>query len=229
MLTRSSIITTVAAALLALATLPAVAQPDQTAAGDDDDDTATGDAPPDVGTPAPPPDANAGPDLEALRKKYLELRDQLFRSRARAAAVAGALYSSKISIRLEYATGRYYTVNRATVRLDGANVFDDTTGAIASDKAPRFEGFIAPGRHMLSVRVEATGKDDDRFKSATESSFVIEAPAGDDLIVVATARDAGDIPYKWRKKQRGSYQLHLDVNVQALKRKDGDGKVATKK
>ncbi len=229
MLTRFTTTMTAAVALLALAALPAVGQPDDKQAGGDDDTAATGDAAPDVGAPATPPDASAGPDLEALRKKYLELRDQLFRSRARAAAVAGALYSSKISIRLEYATGRYYSVDRATIRLDGANVFDDTTGAIASDQAPRFEGFIAPGRHMLSVRVEATGKDDDRFTSATESSFVIEAPAGHDLIVVASARDAGDIPYKWKKKQRGTYKLHLDVDVQAVKRKDGDGKVAAKK
>lgn len=229
MLTRFTTTLTAAVALLALAALPAVGQPDDKQAGDDDDTASTGDATPDVGAPATPPDSSAGPDLESLRKQYLALRDQLFRSRARAAAVAGALYSSKISIRLEYATGRYYSVDRATVRLDGANVFDDTTGTIANDQAPRFEGFIAPGRHMLSIRVEATGKDDDRFKSATESSFVVEAPAGHDLIVVASARDAGDIPYKWKKKQRGTYKLHLDVDVHAVKRKNGDGKVASKK
>jgi len=227
MLTRFTTTLSAAVALLAIAALPAVGQPDDKQAGDDDT-AATGNAAPDVGAPAPTSDTSAGPDLEALRKKYLELRDQLFRSRARAAAVAGALYSSKISVRLEYATGRYYSVDRATVRLDGANVFDDTTGSIANDQAPRFEGFIAPGRHMLSVRIEATGKDDDRFKSATESSFVVEAPAGHDLIVVASARDAGDIPYKWKKKQRGSYKLHVDIDVRAVKRKDSRGKVAGK-
>src|SRR5262245_24387348 len=65
-----------------------------------------------------------GADVDALRQEYLKLRDELFASRARAAAVASALYSTKITIKLAYTTGRFYNIRRATVRLDGANVFD---------------------------------------------------------------------------------------------------------
>ena len=52
-------------------------------------------------------------DVDALRQQYLKLRDQLFRSRARAAAVASALYSTKLSVNLNYTTGRFYSVTRA--------------------------------------------------------------------------------------------------------------------
>jgi hypothetical protein len=203
----------------------AVAQPDDGAAAADDDA--------DAGEVAPPAEeaatkATDGADLEALRKQYLELRDRLFRSRARAAAVASALYSSKLRVQLDYASARYYAVGRATIRLDGSNIFDDSEGAIAADKATRFEGFVAPGRHQLSIRIEATGKDDGRFTSTTEHTFVIDAPAGHDLIVKATARDDGDIPYQWQRKQRGSYKLRLDVNVEAIKRQEAKGGAVAK-
>ena len=139
-------------------------------------------------------------DVDALRQEYLSLRDQLFRSRARAAAVASSLYSSKLRILLDYGSGRFYTVTRATVRLDGANVYDDAQGAIASDRAPRWHGFVAPGRHQITVRIEATGKD---------------------LLVKCVAVDDGDIAYQWQRSEQGNYRLRLDVAVQSVKRAEG--------
>src|SRR5262245_35199127 len=144
--------------------------------------------------PAPAP-SEPGLDVDALRQEYLSLRDQLFRSRARAAAVASSLYSSKLRVLLDYGSGRFYTVTRATIRLDGADVYDDAQGAIATDRTPRWDGFVAPGRHVLTVRIEATGKDDRRFTTSLESSFAVEAPAGKDLLVRCAAVDEGDIAY----------------------------------
>lgn len=170
-----------------------------------------------AGDAAPAGDGN---DLEALRGEYFKLRDRLFQSKARASAVAGALYSTRLSVGLNYTSARYYTITRATIRLDGANIFDDSEGAVASDKAPRFEGYIAPGRHQISIRLEATGKDDQRFTSVIDNSFVVQAVQGKDLDVRVKAKDGGDIAYKWKKKEQGSYQLHLDVSVKSKKRSD---------
>lgn len=191
-------------------------------------------AQPKPGTPAPPPPAppaaeppaaeppEAGePDVDALRQEYLKLRDELYQSRARAAAVASALYSTKVTIKLAYTSGRFYTVSRATVRLDGASVYDDTEGAIAGDDAVRFEGWIAPGRHLVTIRVEAAGKDDERFTSATEASFVVQAVGGKDLVIVARAKDGGDIPYEWKRGEHGSYQLSVAADIKTVARPDG--------
>lgn len=219
-------------------TLPAVlllgygaakAQDDGDEIVDDQEDTAPPEEGDDTGAEAPAdtPAAGSGDiDVDALRQEYLKLRDRLFRSRARAAAVASAIYSSRVSVNLDYGSGRFYSIGRATIRLDGANIYDDTAGAIAQNKAPRFDGYIAPGRHVLSFRIEATGKDDERFTSAIENTIVIQAPAGKDLVVTAKAKDGGDIPYNWKKKERGSYKLHLDIDVKSVKRgAKSDGRV----
>jgi hypothetical protein len=63
-----------------------------------------------------------------------------------------------------------------------------------------------------------TGKDDDTFVSTTESSIVVKAVANKDLLVTAKAKDSGDIAYEWKKKEKGSYGLGIDVNVKTAAR-----------
>lgn len=165
----------------------------------------------------------AGPDVDSLRQEYLSLRDELFKSRARANAVASSLYSTRIQIKLTYTTARYYNPAKATIRLDGANIYDDTTGAIGGDDGVRFDGYVAPGRHLITFRVEATGKDDDTFTSTTENQIVVKAVAGKDLLVSAKAKDGGDIAYEWKKSEHGSYGLGLDVSVKTTARPKDEG------
>jgi hypothetical protein len=156
-------------------------------------------------------------DVDSLRQEYLGLRDELFKSRARANAVASQLYSTRVQIKLTYTTGRFYNPAKSSIRLDGASVYEDASGAIAVDDGVRFDGYIAPGRHLLTFRVEATGKDDDSFTSTTESQVVVKAVAGKDLLVAARAHDSGDIAYEWKRTEHGSYGLGIDVAVRAAK------------
>jgi hypothetical protein len=169
--------------------------------------------------PASDADKPAGDaqDVDSLRQEYLGLRDELFRSRARANAVASQLYSTRIQVKLTYTTGRYYNPAKSSIRLDGASVYEDASGGIAVDDGVRFDGYIAPGRHLLTFRVEATGKDDDSFTSTTESQVVVKAVAGKDLLVAARARDSGDIAYAWKRTEHGSYGLGIDVAVRTAR------------
>ncbi len=187
---------------------------------------ATGPANPTT-TPVAPTDVRsdgAVASVDELRQEYLALRDELFASRARAAAVSSQLFSTKVIIRFRFDAGRYYSVPKASIRLDGASVFEDTQGAIGADDAVRFTGFVAPGHHVLTFRVETIGKDDDRFSSTNEAQVSVEAVAGKDLLVVARAKDAGDIPYAWKRSERGDYGLSMSVAVKT--EKNGSAAVA---
>jgi hypothetical protein len=163
------------------------------------------------------PAQTAGNDVDSLRQEYLSLRDELFKSRARANTVASQLYSTRIQVKLTYTTARYYNPSKSSIRLDGASIYEDASGAIAGDDGVRFDGYVAPGRHTLTFRVEATGKDDDSFTSTTESQIVVKAVAGKDLLVAAKARDSGDIAYEWKRTEHGSYGLGIDVAVKTAK------------
>jgi hypothetical protein len=192
-------------------------------------DAAPTPAPEPVATPAAEPAKPAeasdkpadGPDVDSLRQEYLGLRDELFKSRARANAVASQLYSTRIQVKLTYTTGRFYNPAKASIRLDGANIYENASGAIGGDDGVRFDGYVAPGRHTITFRVEATGKDDDSFTSTTESQIVVKAVAGKDLLVAAKAKDSGDIAYAWKKEEKGNYGLGIDVAVRTAKPADG--------
>jgi len=159
----------------------------------------------------PPPAKEV--DVDALRQEYLSLRDELFKSRARANAVASQLYSTRVQIKFNWGSARHYGVAKASIRLDGATVFEDATGAIANDDGIRFSGYVAPGRHLVTFHVEATGKDDDSFTSATEAQIVVKAVANKDLMVAGKGHDSGDIAYSWKRNEKGSYGLGIDVSV----------------
>jgi hypothetical protein len=179
-------------------------------------------------TPAAAPDEPADAaaddaDVDTLRQEYLSLRDELFKSRARASTVASQLYSTRIQIKLTYTTARFYNPAKASIRLDGASVYENASGAIAGDDGVRFDGYVAPGRHLITFRVEATGKDDDSFTSVTESQIVVKAVAGKDLLVSAKAKDGGDIAYEWKRSEKGSYGLGIDVAVKTTARADAGG------
>lgn len=169
-------------------------------------------------------EAASGADVDTLRQEYLSLRDELFKSRARANAVESQLYSTRMQIKLTYTSGRYYSPAKASIRLDGATVYENATGAIAGDDGIRFDGFVAPGRHLITFRVEAVGKDDDSFASVSESQIVVKAVANKDLVVAAKASDAGNISYEWKKKEKGSYGLGINVAVKTQARADGKAK-----
>ena len=155
------------------------------------------------------------PDVDALRQEYLALRDELFKSRARANAVASQLYSTRVSIKLTWTSGRYYGVTKSSIRLDGATVFEDAGGAIANDDGVRFDGYVAPGKHVVTFHVEAAAKDDDSFSESSEAQVAVQAVANKDLTVAARAHDSGDIGYAWKKNERGSYGLGVDIAVKA--------------
>jgi hypothetical protein len=171
--------------------------------------------------PTPPPKEEEAPapgkdvDVDALRQEYLSLRDELFKSRARANAVASQLYSTRMTIKFTWGSARHYGVSKASIRVDGATVYEDATGAIANDDGIRFNGYVAPGRHLVTFHVEATGKDDDSFTSSTESQIVVKAVANKDLVIAAKGSDNGDIAYEWKRSEKGSYGLGIAVSVKS--------------
>lgn len=165
--------------------------------------------------PQPPeaPPETPSTSIDDLRKEYEKIREAVFSTRARAAAVGDTIYTTRLDVKLRFDTPRAWSLRRATVRLDGANVFDDETGKIAADESPRFSGFIAPGRHVITIRLEAQAKDDAKFTYTSEETFTIDAPRDRSITLDAVAREDGDIAYSFPRKNRGSYKLRLDVDV----------------
>jgi hypothetical protein len=164
---------------------------------------------------APAAAQEAAPSLDELQREYERIRGELFAARARAAAVSQAVHGAKLQVHLRYTTPRFFQVTRASIRLDGASVFEDLGAAVAADDVLRFDGHVAPGKHQVTVRVDAETKDDPAYTTSTESTFTIDVPARKLVILRARVEDQGDMGYSWGKKSRGSYRIGVDVDVEA--------------
>lgn len=154
--------------------------------------------PPKAAEPAPaPPAAPPGPsdkDLDKLRAEYEQLRDALFRSRARAATLQGALFSTKLNVSLRWKATRHYVVRRAQVRLDEAQLWDSGDRPVGDDRVKVGEAQLAPGHHELSLRLEVRAKENDKLGYSSEHSFALDVPEGKITQADIIADEDGDLP-----------------------------------
>jgi hypothetical protein len=179
-------------------------------------------APPPPPVAPPPPEAPAKPDkvaidLEALSNDYHALRDELFRSRAKAEMVGKQLYKTRLRALFQYKAQRAWPLKKVTLKLDDQPVADQDSPNAGDDPIQIFEGFVAPGRHKLSVRVECGATGDPNQSYSAESSFIVEAVDGKQSRVKLSVDETGDGPQSLAKKKAGTFDVRIRGDVSTLK------------
>jgi hypothetical protein len=172
-------------------------------------------APPPPEPPPPKPD-KVSIDLEALANEYHQLRDDLFRSRAKAEMVGKQLFKTRLVATFQYKAQRAWPLKKVTLKLDDAPVADQDAPNAVDDPVKIFEGFVAPGRHKLSLRVECGATGDANQAYTTESAFIVEAVDGKQSLVKLTVDENGDGPQSLAKKKQGVFDVRLRSDVVLL-------------
>ncbi len=163
---------------------------------------------------APPAAAPApSPDLAKLRADYDRLREQLYRSRARAELAREGLYASKFGARLHWKGAPDFVLRRAEIRLDGNTVWDSGEKPMVDEQVQVAERPIKPGPHALTVRLEVrpgkkSSKETQDLGYASEQTFVVNVRDGKRTTVELEADDDGDLP---------GYEPEMAVEVESTK------------
>jgi len=161
-----------------------------------------------------PPQVASGPapDLEKLRADYDRLRDDLFKSRARAQIVEDALYKSKLAATFRWKGAPGYVVHHASIRLDGGEIWDSGDKAVTDDLVTVAERGVKAGPHALTLRIEIRpGKksaDSDKLGYSSEHTFAIIVSDGQRTLVAITGDEDGDAP---------EYEPEVEVEVESKK------------
>jgi hypothetical protein len=174
--------------------------------------TSGGDSPPAADDTAPPV-PKAVVDLAKLRAEYDRLRDELFRSRARAELVEEGIYQSKLGATLRWKGAPDFILRRAEIRLDGNAIWDSGEKPLVDDRIKVSERPTKPGPHTLTVRIEVRpGKKGEKEHAdlgyESEQTFVVNVPDGQHTTVAITGDDDGDLP---------GYEPEIDVEVESEK------------
>ncbi|MCG5055023.1 MAG: hypothetical protein KA712_18825 [Myxococcales bacterium] len=161
-------------------------------------------------TPAPAPEPGAGArspvlSAEALRARYDQLRDDVFRARARREVVEKVLFSTKVSLSLTWEANRHYVLEKAEVRLDGTRLWDASLRPVTEAPITLAERPVAPGAHVLSVRLEVRSRDQAALGYVSEQSFALSLPEGKATKVGISVDEEGSLP---------SYNPDIEIEIE---------------
>jgi hypothetical protein len=173
-------------------------------------------------TPAPmttpePTTAKANVDLDALNNEYNQLRDELFRSRAKAHLLGDALFKTKIVATFQYKAQRAWPIKKVTLKIDDQPVFTADSPA-TQDPLKLYDGFAAPGRHTLAVRVECGATGEDRVAYGAEGTFIVDVAENKQSNVAFVVDETGDGPSKIAKKREGTFDVRVRADLETVER-----------
>jgi len=175
--------------------------------------------PPPTASPSSPPpslSSSAKIDLDGLNAEYNALRDELFRTRAKVELLGSALYKTKLAVTFVYKAQRAWPLKKVTLRLDDQPVAV-VDAPNATDPIKLYDGFAAPGRHTLTVRVEANAQGESRLAYSTESALQFDIEDGKLAKVELTADEDGDGPQPLARKKEGTFDVRLLARVKSQK------------
>jgi hypothetical protein len=184
--------------------------------------------PPPAPTPAPPPPApmttpepkespRANVDLDALNREYNQLRDDLFRSRAKAHLLGDALFKTKIVATFQYKAQRAWPIKKVTLKIDDQPVFTADSPS-TQDPLKLYDGFAAPGKHTLAVHVDCGATGEDRVAYGAEGTFVVDVAENKQSNVNFTVDETGDGPTKIAKKREGTFDVRVRADLETVER-----------
>lgn len=221
---------------------PANAQPAQPAASPAaTTPAATTTAAQPAAAPAPAPAATAAPTAESgaysvrlrdLERRVNELKEQVFRSKARLnllkeTVLHGVIAGARAVIIHRHEMGAMYTPVKYTYALDGAEIYSkaDESGKLADQKEFEvFNGSITPGNHTLSVQMVYQGNGFGVFsylkgyKFIAKSSHTFTATEGKQLQLKVVGVEKGN-PITTDPKDRPSidFKEHVISDKESVK------------
>jgi hypothetical protein len=181
-------------------------------------------SPPPAPPPPPAPMTTPEPtitkpsiDLDVLNNEYNQLRDELFRSRAKAHLLGDALFKTKINASFQYKAQRAWPIKKVTLKIDDQPVFTVDSPA-TNDPLKLYDGFAAPGKHTLALRVECGATGEDRVAYGAEGTFVVDLAENKQTNVHFVVDESGDGPGKIAKKREGTFDVRVRADLETVER-----------
>lgn len=164
---------------------------------------------------APAAENPSGPGLAALREEFAEVMDALVQLRSRVSVLGRQLFETRVRVRVDNQTAETQSLVRLVVSLDGAPVHQ-AEGAPREPKPEQvFDGYAAPGLHVITVEAEQRAKAGDKYRHTTRDTFRFEALRGKATVVTITLEDDSDIAEDFADDEAGEYDVRTRVRVEA--------------
>jgi hypothetical protein len=152
--------------------------------------------------------------LAGLRGELTTLMDDLVEARSRAAILGKTLFKTRLSVRLQNLAGPDPVLAKVVLALDGAPIYRGDAAALGGDEARAvFEGFVAPGPHVLGVEVEQRARDDAAYGYTLHESYRVQAPREKKTELTLVLDDDSDMAGDFPDDGDGKYDVRVRLRA----------------
>ncbi len=204
---------------------PGEPEPEEAPPGDSAREDAEAEPAAEAPTEAPAVDESLafGPDLGALRGDFTTIMDELVQLRSRTAVLGRQLFNTRFRIRVENRAADDNNLERIVLTLDGAPVFQGGAGDVSEDAQQVFDGFAAPGPHVLGVEVEQRQRADAEFRYTLRDTyrFPIERDQATEVTIIL--EDDSDMGEDFEDDGEGEFDVRTRLRVATREVRGGAG------
>jgi hypothetical protein len=155
-----------------------------------------------------------GPDLSPLRAEFTTLMDELVQMRSKIAVLGRQLFRTKVRVGIENLASDDATLARLVLTLDGAPIFRGDASRLSGEAERRaFEGFAAPGPHVLGVEAEQRSREDEDYRYTLRDEYRFVVVRGRLTEVTVTLDDDSDIAEDFADDGEGEYDVRVRIRV----------------
>jgi hypothetical protein len=188
------------------------------AGGDDQGEGAAADPGGDGGdvSEAPSEDAFAeseGPDLGPIREEFTAIMDELVQVRSRVAVLGRQLFRTRMRVVVQNRAGDDQTLAKLVIKLDGAPIFQGEGGQVPEDGQQVFDGFAAPGPHVMTVEVEQRARADDEYRYELRDTYRFQVIRDRLIEVEIVLDDDSDIAEDFADDEEGEFDVRTRMRV----------------
>jgi hypothetical protein len=162
-----------------------------------------------------PADEAAAQDAQAVREELSTVMDSLVSARARAALLGKSLFKTRVRVQLENEAADDQVLGKVALSLDGNPIYRGDGSTLNPEGAKLFEGYAAPGPHVLTVEIEQRAREDDGYRYSQTSSLRFVVPRGTLTDLTLVLDDDSDIAEDFKDDDEGEYDVRLRLEVVA--------------
>jgi hypothetical protein len=152
--------------------------------------------------------------LAALREESSQLIDEMSQARAKAALLGKTLFKTQLRLRVQNLAAPDPRLVKIELKLDGAPVYvGDGTTLTGDDARQVFEGFIAPGRHVLTASLKQQSREDATFGYNLHDSYHFKVQRDKLSELTLIVDDDSDMASDYPDDGDGEYDVRLKLRV----------------
>lgn len=154
-----------------------------------------------------------GPDLGPIREEFTAIMDELVQVRSRVAVLGRQLFRTRMRVVVQNRAGDDQTLSKLVIKLDGAPIFQGEGAQVPEDGQQVFDGFAAPGPHVMTVEVEQRARADDEYRYELRDTYRFQVIRDRLIEVEIVLDDDSDIAEDFADDEEGEFDVRTRLRV----------------